>query len=77
MDYNAERSHKSLGYLSPIKFSALKSLEKEHELELYLQTANGNYSNFEESRLVGNAVDEQKIIVSLHKSILKIKLKFD
>ena len=40
-DYNEERPHKSLGYLSPLKYAQ----------EYHRQTANGNPLKIEESRL--------------------------
>lgn len=40
-DYNEERPHKSLGYLSPLKYAEA----------YYRQTANGNTLKIEESRL--------------------------
>lgn len=52
-DYNQERPHKALGYLSPMKYSELRH-------ELYPQTVNGNHSQIEESRLVDKAVKETK-----------------
>jgi putative transposase len=40
-DYNEERPHKSLGYLSPLKYAE----------RYYRQTANGNTLKIEASRL--------------------------
>ena len=53
-DYNQERPHKALGYLSPMKYSALRH-------ELYPQTVNENHSQIEESRLVDKAGKGTKI----------------
>jgi putative transposase len=51
-DYNTERPHKSLGYLSPLRYASKWTKEQ----QLYPQTANGNPPNIEESRLVDKAV---------------------
>ncbi len=52
MDYNMERPHKSLGYLSPLCYAS----QWQKDQQLYPQTANGNHPKIEESRLVDKAV---------------------
>ena len=52
-DYNEERPHKALGYLSPVKCA-------EQRLALYPQTANGNQSQIAVSRFVDKAIDSTK-----------------
>jgi len=61
IDYNAERPHKSLGYLSPLRYAEQYYRSSLKELELYPQTANGNKPTIEESRLVDKIVGKQKI----------------
>lgn len=60
LDYNTERPHKSLGYLSPVKFAEQYYLSRSKELELYPQTANGNPSKIEESRFVDKVFEKPK-----------------
>ena len=55
IDYNEERPHKTLHYLSPINYARL--MNRDHQL--YPQPANGNHSQIEESRLVDKAARNQ------------------
>lgn len=52
IDYNTERPHKSLGYLSPLRYAEKHNQGSLNEHKLYPQTANGNHLKIEESRLV-------------------------
>ena len=56
VDYNQERPHKSLGYLSPLLYAS----KWQEDQQLYPQTANGNHPKIEESRLVDKAVDNHQ-----------------
>jgi putative transposase len=61
IDYNTERPHKSLGYLSPLTYAEKYYKSSMTDLPLYPQTANGNYLKVEESRLVDKVVGKQKM----------------
>lgn len=61
IDYNTERPHKSLGYLSPLRYAEQYYKSSIDALSLYPQTANGNKQKIEESRLVDKIVEKQKI----------------
>lgn len=60
IDYNTERPHKSLGYLSPIKFLEQWLESSKYAQQLYPQTANENHLKIEESRLVDKVFEDAK-----------------
>jgi putative transposase len=60
IDYNTERPHKSLGYLSPLTYAEQHYKRSESAMLLYPQTASVNNPKIEESRLVDKIVGKQK-----------------
>ena len=58
LDYNTERPHKSLGYLSPVKYAEQFYQSRAEAPKLYPQTANGNPSQIEGSRLVDKILEK-------------------
>ena len=62
LDYNQDRPHKSLGYMSPHNYAQQWHKSNANEQEHYPQTANENHSKIEESRLVDNATENKKMI---------------
>ena len=61
-DYNTERPHKSLGYLSPLTYAQQYYKCSNEKLKLYPQTANANTLPIEESRLVDKYLKNKKMI---------------
>ena len=61
-DYNYQRPHKSLKYLTPKEFAERYADAENNVTPLYPQTANDNDSTIRESRLVDKIVEKQTII---------------
>ena len=59
LDYNTERPHKSLDYLSPCLHADLGKKSPGHVQKLYPQTANENHSKIEGSRLVDKVFEKK------------------
>lgn len=62
IDYNTDRLHKSLGYMSPLKYAEQWFKSSFTNQKLYSQTATGNSLHIEESRLVDKEVENKKMI---------------
>lgn len=58
IDYNTERPHKALGYLSPLKYAEQWNNCSMTDPKLYPQTATENHLKIEESRLVDKVVEK-------------------
>jgi putative transposase len=56
--YNTQRPHKALKYLTPVKYAEQHYRSPMDEQTLYPQTANGNPSKIEESRLVDKILEK-------------------
>jgi len=61
IDYNEERPHKALNYLSPLNYARMMNRDQR-----YPQAANGNPLQIEESRLVDNAKQNQSNSIFLN-----------
>lgn len=61
IDYNTERPHKSLGYLSPLRFAEQHYNRSKSELVLYPQMENGDNLKVEENHLVDKIVGNRKL----------------
>ncbi len=59
--YNTERPHKALKYLTPVKYAQQHYRCLADDQKLYPQTANGNPSKIEESRLVDKILEKPSI----------------
>jgi putative transposase len=60
LDFNHERPHKALGYLSPVKYAEKYYQKLNSDLQLYPQAVTGNPSQIEGSRLVDKAFEKLK-----------------
>ncbi len=60
LDFNHERPHKALGYLSPVKYAEKYYQKLNADLQLYPQAVTGNPSQIEGSRLVDKAFEKLK-----------------
>jgi putative transposase len=60
IDYNEERPHKSLSYLSPLRYAEKYYNGSLNVQSLYPQTANENHPKIEESRLVDKIFEKPK-----------------
>ena len=58
-DYNQDRPHKALGYLSPLMFAEQWFVRSKYAQILYPQTATGNHLQIEGSRLVDKVYGKQ------------------
>lgn len=58
LDYNTERPHKALGYLSPATYADQHYRRRNIDMQLYPQTANENPLKIEESRLVDKVFEK-------------------
>ena len=56
--YNSQRPHKALKYLTPLKYAQQYYQGLDDDQMLYPQTANGNPSQIEESRLVDKILEK-------------------
>ena len=63
IDYNTERPHAALVYLSPLQYAQQKNKSSLNEPQLYPQTANENLSKIEESRFVIKYLKNQKTLI--------------
>jgi len=61
IDYNTERPHKSLGYLSPLSYAEQHYKSSKNDLLLYPQTANANYQKIEGGCLVDKIIENKKM----------------
>jgi putative transposase len=61
IDYNTERPHKSLGYLSPLSYAEQHYKSSKNDMVLYPQTANANNQKIEESCLVDKIIGNKKM----------------
>ncbi len=61
IDYNTERPHKSLGYLSPLCFAEQHYKRSKSDMQLYPQMVNGDKLKVEENHLVDKIVGNRKL----------------
>jgi len=58
IDYNLERPHKSLGYLSPALYADKYYQRRSHDLQLYPQAVTENPSQIEGNRFVDKELEK-------------------
>lgn len=68
IDYNTERPHKALGYLSPLLYAEQWAKRSEYIPQLYPQTASGNPPKVEAGRLVDKEFCDPKPEIDIKNS---------